>query len=188
MVAVVDRSNVVSRADVVDTAATVMYVGQTFVAEGKALEDLTFFIEDIGATPLAYRVLVTTVAEDGTGFHPGAVLFESGTLTAPGMGGDTRVVVDVGGVALVPGATYAFILDTATDTDGLSSTGRFAQSYDGHHGSGENYADGFQVALTTSSGFTRASDFGQDWSEPTGPSSEVGSRLHPYLLQSGRDH
>ena len=62
---------------------------------------------------------MTTVETNPNGFHPGTVLFESGKMTEGAAGGSDKVVVDVGGIALKPGETYAFILDAATDRDGL---------------------------------------------------------------------
>ena len=55
MAIVLDRSEQVSGGEIVDSNSFVMYVAQTFVAEGKALEDVAYFLEDTGANPHAYR-------------------------------------------------------------------------------------------------------------------------------------
>ena len=92
-----------------------IYTAQTFRAAGAQLDSLIFFMDGQTGAALAYRVLVTTVAFDGDEFHPGEVLFESGTLLESVAGGQHKVTIDTGKLALNPNQTYAFVIDAFAD-------------------------------------------------------------------------
>jgi Ca2+-binding RTX toxin-like protein len=161
MPVIIDQSAQIAAGEIVDN----LYVGQTFVAAGTNLESLSFFLDGQNADALHYRVLVTTVVATSNGFHPGKVLFESGKLSEPLAPASHKVTVDTGGIALLKGQTYAFIIDPVTDQDGLPSKARFAHSFSDHGGIfGEDYDDGFQVRLTSTEP-SREEDFATDWQE-----------------------
>jgi Ca2+-binding RTX toxin-like protein len=161
MAVVVDRSEQVASILVIDG----IYTAQTFRAAGAQLDSLIFFMDGQTGAALAYRVLVTTVAFDGDEFHPGEVLFESGTLLESVAGGQHKVTIDTGKLALNPNQTYAFVIDAFADRDGQASQAQLSLSH--ADTAGTDYDGGFQSGLLVSSG-TRQEHFADDWFEATG--------------------
>ena len=101
------------------------YRGQTFVALPGKAEELTFYV---GPSPDAggvnFHVLLTEIdTSGGFVFFPTTVLFESATLNT-GVGAPTPsptpFTVELGGIPLVAGQTYAWILDAYVE---LASNG-----------------------------------------------------------------
>ena len=119
MTVVIDQSEQVAKGELIDG----IYTGQTFTAAGTQLESVSFFMDGHAGATLAYRVLVTTAAFNGSDFNPGTVIFESGILTEPLAGGMHEVTVDTGGLALNKNQTYAFIIDAFADRDGQEFAG-----------------------------------------------------------------
>lgn len=105
--------------------STEVYRGQTFFApaEPVSAEQLTVYVgptSDFGAD---FRVLLTEVDRSG-GFSPGTVLFESETLNVsplpPRVSPDAFEVI-LGGINLLPGREYAWILDHFVVANGFVS-------------------------------------------------------------------
>ena len=103
MVTVVDRcAPVIGYVETLDE----IYGGQTFVAAASRLDSIDFFMDGTSGTPLGYRVLVTTASFTNDGFHPGKVLFESGTLFEPIVGGLHKITINTAHLSLTRGQTY----------------------------------------------------------------------------------
>lgn len=105
--------------------STEVYRGQTFFApaEPVSAEQLTVYVgptPDFGAD---FRVLLTEVERSG-GFSPGTVLFESETLNVsplPPRAAPDAFKVGLGGIDLMPGREYAWILDHFVVANGFVS-------------------------------------------------------------------
>ena len=129
------------------------YLAQTFVAEGYGLYSVSYMIDAIDGGDLKYNVLITTVKEDATGFHPDRVLKEVSAPTIPVEGAPELqlVTIDLSGLRLDKGETYAIVFeivpDGASDGSGL--------------GYNDNYSDGQIYISKGDSG--RAADFAAPW-------------------------
>jgi hypothetical protein len=93
------------------------YVGQTFQALGGVAQSL-----EVGVHPydplepsMRFHLLITTLQPNGT--NPGSILFESKTITAPS-GQLSKVAINLYGLPLTAGQTYAFVLDFFTPGKG----------------------------------------------------------------------
>ena len=102
------------------------YRGQTFIAESGLAEQLTVYMagsddEDIGTD---FRILLTEVDDTG-GFRLTHVLFESSVQNVP-FDRTTKIytyTVDLGGIPLIGGKTYAWVFDAYGLAGGTSRTG-----------------------------------------------------------------
>lgn len=112
------------------------YRGQTFTAPQGRAEELTFYLSpDCNCGPLDFALLLTRVSSTG-GIHPTDILFESGKLQLPVVVSQTvPFTVDLGGIPLVAGERYAWILDGFIFSDGLHESAAvgidFFESYTG---------------------------------------------------------
>ncbi|MCB1486798.1 MAG: hypothetical protein KDJ88_04970 [Bauldia sp.] len=137
------------------------YTAQTFVAAGDHLQWIEFLADAGGPGSNEYNLLVTTVKPLGGGeFQPGTVLKEV-SLTEPFDSdvGLHTVRVDLRGLDLVAGETYAIIFDgyvTRGTPDDLILIGY----------NDDLYADGFLADLRFGAG--RSADFNSDWDENSG--------------------
>ena len=90
------------------------YVGQTFEALPGYAQSLKLYL---GWMPVHMRLLITEVDESSGTIKPGAVLFETAAFKTPDS--QTPVLQEykfaLGGLDLVAGTKYAFILDSVTD-------------------------------------------------------------------------
>ena len=156
------------------------YVAQSFVAPaGSALDSVSFQLQSQAAAldnaaDNVFRLLITetvggTELLNPTLIRPSTVLFESADLTMPLAGGTQLFVVNIGGLPLVGGSTYAFVLDAFVTADGLpgkSAVGAVAHdtnpldntSYNGGHFFSLNLTDA-QLAQT------RAQHFSAPWND-----------------------
>jgi Ca2+-binding RTX toxin-like protein len=164
------------------------YNGQTFVAADDYLDSVTFYIGNLavpGTQTLTYRLLVTTVTIDGNNVQPGAVLFESSTITSTLSPGPNHnpLTVDTSHLALQKGQTYAFIIDAQAPSGSGSAT--LGLSYWGEPGAtdpGTNYAGGVFFAYNASSSAqTRAQAFAADWAEYN--HTDAGQNIYPADLR-----
>ena len=141
-----------------------LYRGQTFTALPGLADSLMFTIWS-GSESISFRALLT----NWEGTHPGTVLFESDVLYAPfNWFAPVDFQVNLGGIALVPGATYAWILDAFS-------------TYVGHPDAstpyGIPYGGGVYISLPLGgmpSG-TREEHFQMNWFLP--PCSDLAFRL-----------
>lgn len=137
------------------------YYGQTFKAGGDFLQSLDFKINAVtGPDDTEYHVLITTVKDLGGGqFQPGEVLKEVEGFVEP-FDADTglhQVHVNLKGVQLEEGKTYAFILDAFVTRDGSNGTSHVGST-------GNAYTDG-QLVYFNVVGGTRADHFNANWTE-----------------------
>jgi Ca2+-binding RTX toxin-like protein len=150
--------------------AGIEFTGQTFVAADDFLNFVTFYIGNHGSQSMVldYRLLVTTVASDANGFHPGTVLFESAPIRAPQTpaGPLQEVTVNTGNLQLVEGQTYAFILDALSGSGAVEGF-VLGMSYWVPDG-GDNYTGGYMVAANVPTTSTRAQAFASDWGDYNG--------------------
>ncbi len=111
-----------------DSGAT--YWGQSFLAEPGLAQSLTFELRyESGDGDLNFRLLLTTVDGQWNGVdysevNPGMVLFESESLSLAHMPHNSEWIlfsVELGGIDLEDGQTYAFVLDAFEDGDGIQS-------------------------------------------------------------------
>ena len=137
---------------------TTAYLEQTFKATGTHVQSLTVgvldnFPSDVPPAPFRFRLLLT----ETEALHPGAILWESSDLSVD-TSQLTDVTVDVGGVNLRQGSTYAWVLDTYSTRDGLqdvaSILGTLAATWRRMK---------MAPLLGTASGDGRASDFAAPW-------------------------
>jgi hypothetical protein len=156
------------------------YVAQGFVAPAaSALDTVEFVLQQQSpsldnAADNVFHLLITT-AVGGTELgsptliRPGAVLFESGDLTMPLTGGTQSFPVNIGGLPLVDGATYAFVLDafvTANNLPGKSAVGAVAHDTDPLDTTSYNGGHLFSLNLTDAQlSQTRAQHFTADWND-----------------------
>jgi Ca2+-binding RTX toxin-like protein len=169
---VVDRSTAVGTKAVFGHGpgpAQFEYAGQTFTAASDFLDSLEFYIGNFSghSQTLTYRVVVTTVVSDANGFHPGSVLFESTSQTAPSATGPGMlpVPIDTGHLQLEAGQTYAFFLDSL-DSSG-STDFVLGMSYWSPEG-GSDYVDGHMIARDATLGASRADNFAAPWGDYNG--------------------
>jgi VCBS repeat-containing protein len=138
------------------------YYGQTFVAAAGlgVATNLKFALTHIGGSDdMDFRVLITTV-DSVSDPDPGMILFESDVLRLPAGAGLTGFDVALGGLALTPGQTYAFIIDTFSTRDGVPGYASVASS--------TGYADGTFIYLFGGGGSTRAEHLASDnWAAHT---------------------
>ena len=96
------------------------YRGQTFVALPGLAEELTFYLSrSVDAGGVNFRVLLTEVDTSGGGIILTTVLFESATLNT-GTGSSSPLnpfTVELGGIPMVAGQTYAWILDAFVELE-----------------------------------------------------------------------
>lgn len=110
------------------------YFGQSFVALPGLAQNLTFNIGNSTVTDgIDFRVLIARTTSVLGLSQPTDVIFESGLYTLGANAGDfgasvggtgrADVTIDLGGIDLVDGVTYAWVLDTVTTVDGLEGYG-----------------------------------------------------------------
>lgn len=110
------------------------YFGQTFVALPGLADNLTFNIGNSGGPDgIDFKVLITRTAPASGLRQPTDVIYESGTYTFGASAGifgtnvgDTGradVTISLGGLDLVDGETYAWVLDTVDTADGTEGYG-----------------------------------------------------------------
>jgi Peptidase M10 serralysin C terminal len=162
------------------------YVGQTFVAANDFLDAITFYVENYssGSSAFSYRLLVTTISQTASGFHPGNVIYESATLQGPVSPGPPlqAVTIDTGHLVLQKGQHYAFILDGQTSTTATVdyALGMSFWTPDG----GVNYANGNMIALNASLTDTRTTNFASSWgiydgiADPNLPAADLQFKLN----------
>ncbi len=132
------------------------YRGQTFVALPGLVEELTFYVSpSVDPGGVNFRVLLTEVTTaDGINqctscVFPTTVLFESTTLNT-GVGIRPPLnpfTIDLGGIPLVAGQTYAWILDAYVElASNEISPGRFTRANTGLASLFDDiYADGIMI-------------------------------------------
>jgi len=88
----------------------VPYVGQTFLAPGGVAQTLDVAVHpyDQLEPSMRFHLLITTLQPNGS--NPATVLFESPTIAAPA-GQLSKITINLHGVPLPAGQTYAFVLD-----------------------------------------------------------------------------
>jgi hypothetical protein len=135
------------------------YVAQTFTALPGGATDLAIELAGrSGPDDVDFHVLIAEVSGSGLNFHPTTVLFESDTITFNSSAPLTVIHIPLPNLALVPGNTYAFILDAFVTRDGFDGMADVATN--GTYGDGACY---FKNALT---GGSRADHFADQWSFP----------------------
>jgi len=95
----------------------VPYVGQTFLAPGGVAQTLDVAVHpyDPLEPSMRFHLLITTLQPNGN--NPGTVLFESPTIAAPA-GQLSKITINLHGVPLTAGQSYAFVLDFFTPGKG----------------------------------------------------------------------
>lgn len=159
-----------SRADLIDNLPEATYISsfgepfspyfaQTFVAPAGAIDDLAirFYGDYDGAGEDAeFHLLITEVEGSGIDFHPTTIVYESGFLSldssAPPFATGHIPLPDL---VLVPGATYAFVLDAFVTRDGDDGTIRV--------GTNGTYAGGAFYWNQAFDGTTREEHFASEW-------------------------
>jgi len=136
------------------------YRGQTFKAVSGLAEKLTVFLAGADVTGgLNFRVLLTEV-DTTSGFRLTNVLFESNILNVPFDRSTTiyTFTVDLGGIVLTGGRSYAWVLDSfGIDGDGLRTARTGICRFD-------CYADGVAFGhLGPFTGSTRDDHFAGPW-------------------------
>jgi hypothetical protein len=93
------------------------YVGQTFQALAGGAQSLEIAVHpyDPLEPSMRFHLLITTLQPNGN--NPGKVLFESPTIAAPS-GQLSKIAINLHGVPLTAGQTYAFVLDFFTPGKG----------------------------------------------------------------------
>lgn len=150
------------------------YRGQTFSGPGGSAQQLTIYISSVDLGKAKVRILLTDV-DTSSGIHPTNVLFESSTLEVPfSVSSSQPVTVDLGGIPLLSGQTYAWIIDAFADYDP-------AKLWSGQTGMDLNgtYEDGDFIRLVTGP-FPPAGDrsdhFAMNWFLPF-PARDMAFRL-----------
>src|SRR5262245_2989337 len=97
------------------------YRGQTFTAEPGFADELTLYLGAVEGGTFSFRVLLTEIAIDTGipapgGLHPTNVLFESPTFSKSGFSA-APLIVPLGGIPLVAGQKYAWLLDAFVTSD-----------------------------------------------------------------------
>ena len=132
------------------------YFAQTFKALPGVATDLAIELAgNLGPDDVDFHVLLTEVSGSGLTFHPTVVLFESDTVTFSSAAPRTVVHIPLPNLALVPGKTYAFILDAFVTRDGSDGTARVATN--------GTYADGGFYFNQGFAGSSRADHFADQW-------------------------
>jgi hypothetical protein len=93
------------------------YIGQTFQALGGVAQSLEIAVHpyDPLEPSMRFHLLITTLQPNG--HNPGTILFESNTIAAPA-GQLSKIAINLDGVPLTAGQTYAFVLDFFTPGKG----------------------------------------------------------------------
>lgn len=147
------------------------YVGQTFTppAGDARLDRLSVYVGPSPDSGFAFHLLVTGTTGGLSGnFHPTDVLFDSGRITMPfsGLFTTQRFDFEIGGLALVPGEQYAWVLDHATEYSGSYQSSSIGYANLAAFGEDPPYAGGFAFGRPPSpfppSG-TRAENFAEPW-------------------------
>ena len=144
------------------SGVTVPYYGQTFMAGGDHMQSLDFKINGYGVGETKYHLLITTVKNGlpAGQFQPDQVIKEIEGFTEPSDADHSlhQVHVNLKGLDLVEGQTYAFILDSFVTRDGTSDSASV--------GANNTYLDGEFIAYFVPAGpNTRDDHFNADWSE-----------------------
>jgi len=134
------------------------YGAQTFVAAGDNMQSLDLMVDAAGTGSSTFHLLVTTVKTLAGGqFQPGTVLKEF--IVTETFDGDHTLHalhINLRGVELDKGVTYAFIVDRFVTKDGTPDSLWVAYNKN-------LYAGGFAADLATASG--RTADFNANWDE-----------------------
>lgn len=119
------------------------YRGQTFLGPGGLAGELTVYAASPDRGKAKARLLLIEV-DTSSGIHPTNVLFESEILPIGHGFPPTPITVNLGGIPLEAGETYAWILDTLADYDPLNEWG-------GEVGAdfGASDGDGVPISLPT---------------------------------------
>ncbi|WP_121628985.1 Ig-like domain-containing protein [Tropicibacter alexandrii] len=143
------------------------YYGQTFVAEGPSLNEVSFGLnaynygDDVEFRVLIVEVDLTEISPGYWDIDPETVLFESGAMSVAS-GTSETVSVDTAGLTLTEGQTYAVIIDAFSEFDGVYGTGNVDYYF---NGTGD--PDGQFFYLNVNGG-DRATHFDQNWSDRNG--------------------
>jgi VCBS repeat-containing protein len=137
------------------------YYAQTFVAAGDSIDSISVKLDPrAGPDATEFHILLTDVT-DPANPRPTTILYESGTITAPYDPFDTSLwtyTVDLSGVNVVAGHTYAVVLDGFVTADGVLGQSAVGVS------SANPYVDGHFFFLNVSGG-TRETHFASNWSD-----------------------
>lgn len=153
----------------------VHYYAQTFIALPGLAYDLTFAMKDdsSSASPpadLIFRVLLAETT--GSTLNPGIgnILFESSPLRLEGASDYRAFTIDVGGIDLVDGSTYAWILDPYSDYESGYQSLSAALAFTGAPAT-PAYENGHFMSLTIANdGRARSEHLLADWQDHTGSS------------------
>ncbi len=123
------------------------YYGQTFLAPSGLAETLKIRInvsDLLGNDGIDFRLLITETTRTGNNFLPTNVIFESELFTIGneigifGLQTGPDPTLPIGGIDLIDGQTYAWILDSVSAADGFQGFGyvgsRHPQQADFHGG------------------------------------------------------
>jgi hypothetical protein len=150
------------------------YYAQSFQALPGLAETLTFEMESYAFNPALgdtnFHLLITgvqsntpTIAiENQSPIRPSTVLFESGNMTVGADAGWTTFSVNLGGLSLVPGQTYAWVLDAFVTSNGMAPAGASVAAVGGET---DVYPDGqFFYFNVANNGNDRSEQFASsDW-------------------------
>ena len=137
------------------------YIGQTFKLQQPAtIEKLTVFIAN--SSNIDFRILLVDVDETPVP-HPTNVLFESNTISLPGIYKPSPVTVDFVGISLNADQTYAWILDGYIEYDGIYQHAQISVN------SPNPFPDGSIIYTNSPSSHTntREENFNDFWYEST---------------------
>jgi Ca2+-binding RTX toxin-like protein len=129
------------------------YVGQTFVATGGMTQDVKFALDHVSGGDVQFHLLIATL-DSAADPDPNAILFTSELLTLKAGAGATAFDVDLHGLHLDAGTSYAFVLE-ACSPDGSGGVASVVSS--------TGYAGGVFLSLNPEGG-TQAEHFNADWS------------------------
>lgn len=163
------------------------YFAQSFIPpqDGSATQ-LTFgLIRNSGDEATEFHVLITeTVGGTGSSIRPSTVLFESGTishfpLAAPGDPPIEEFTVDLGGVPLTGGTTYAIVLDAFVTRDGVSGRSGLETK--------SGYPDGHMFIFPVAGG-SRDDHFSSDWIDISSNDLAFDLIIEPPSACDGNNH
>ncbi len=132
------------------------YMGQTFILqEAATAEKLTVYLTTSGIDFRMLLVEIDTIPVP----HPTNVIYESSTISLSNAYELTPVTVNFGGIGLIAGQTYAWILDGYVEYDGIYEFAQIAVN------SSDSYTDGSLISSFASSSHTstREENFAGFW-------------------------
>jgi len=134
---------------------TNVYMAQSFVAIAERPSHLVIGLANNSypSSDFKYKLLLTEFSFD----RVGEILYESSAASIPAsLGSYNEYVFSLGGTALVPGATYAWIIDTYSTRDGVVDAGAYYANISYDYSLGALY-------LLEATGLGRAHDFSRQW-------------------------